>query len=198
MRVFACSLLGAPLQGLYRTEMARVIAVSGGSLRPVPRDSAHLTYAFASHAPDDQVGELVDALAGVAGRHEPLGIRFGPPVVLYGGSEARLVCAPVTDGEPGVSRLAADVVEALAAVLSAQGVTGSRSHHVTLARFRKRTPRSEARAVERALEQAVFVAPPERVARLQLMASALTPGGPVYSALADLPLGRDTRQSSTA
>jgi 2'-5' RNA ligase len=173
--------------------MARVIPASGGALRPIPPRSAHLTYAFVSAAPDDRLDALAAAIAAVAKRHEPFVIRLGTPHVLYARSEARLVCAPVTDGVPALSRLASDVVDALQAVLPAGAVSGGRSHHVTLARFRKKTHRSEARPVEHELERARAGVEPrghqDMIARLQLMSSDLTPAGPVYTPIVDVALG---------
>jgi 2'-5' RNA ligase len=187
MRVFACSVLSTPAQQVCRRQIAALVAESRGLLRSIPADSAHLTHAFVSHAPDDRTADLVDAIARVATRHEAFDIRLGMPFVLYGGSEARLVCAPVIAGTEALGALGADCVRALTTLLSGDAVSGSRSHHVTLARFRKQTPRRDGRQMEGRL--AALEAHDDRVARVQLMVSRLTPAGPVYVPLVDVPLG---------
>lgn len=189
MRLFACTLLSPPRQAAYERAMAALIASAGGVLRPIPGGSAHLTYAFVGAAPPERLGDLAAAMRTVAARHPPIAIRFGAPHVLYGGAEARLICAPVARGGMPLSALAADVVAVLARELSAAAVKGSRSHHVTLARFRNRTRRAEARGVVRALGREVIADDDdEALSRLQLMSSALTPAGPVYMPIVDVPL----------
>lgn len=187
MRVFACSLLSPDAQALCRRQIERVISASGGLLRSVPPGSAHLTHAFVSHAPDDRIAELIGAIETVAARHRAFDIRFDTPFVLYGGSEARLVCAPVTSGIAALSSLAADCVGELTGVLSRDAVSSSKSQHVTLARFRKRTPRREGRQIEKHLSGIASYG--DRVTRLQLMVSQLAPAGPVYTPLVDAALG---------
>jgi 2'-5' RNA ligase len=187
MRVFACSLLSSAAQSACARDIAMLVSRSAGLLRSIPADTAHITYAFAADVADERVAGVVRAVERIARRHDGVAVRLGVPFVLYGGSKARLVCAPVTHGADAVAAIGEDCVRTLAPVLGDGAVTGSRSQHVTLARFRKGTRRREAKIVA---EMAARLAPiDDHVGRLQLMVSRLTPAGPVYAPLVDAALG---------
>jgi 2'-5' RNA ligase len=191
MRLFVCSFLSAENQAFYGRRMGEVIGASGRVLRGVPPESVHITYAFLQHRDERLLEETVDAVTVVASRHEPIDVRLGAPFIMYARTEARLVCAPVVDGAAAVSRLTMDVVRELERRLPAVDVSGSRSPHVTLARFRRGIQRRDAAAVsdmltrnaaDGSLERA------DRVAAVQAVSSELTTTGPLYIVKADIPL----------
>lgn len=115
---------------------------------------------------------------------------FGPPFVLYGGSEARLVCAPVTEGAEKLSGLETRLGTTLTPLYSADRVKRTKSFHVTLARFRKQLHRSAAKAVDAELRQAGSKEwrRSQLIDRLQIVSSELTPRGPVYTTRHVIPL----------
>lgn len=127
--------------------MAEVIAAHPRLLRPIPTNSAHLTYAFLAHVPPERLETVLETADGVARRSGPVGITLGVPVVLTGGSEARLICAAVETGASQLWQLARAVSGALAATLAPLECRATKSLHVTLARFRKGTRISDARAI---------------------------------------------------
>jgi 2'-5' RNA ligase len=118
-------------------------------------------------------------------------IRLGRPFVLYGGSDARLIAAPVSDGASDLQELTEDIARAFAKTMTV-GFEPTRSLHVTLARFRRGTRRQDVTPVERTLATSDdrLLIHDHTIARVQLMASDLTSSGPRYRALADAPLGR--------
>lgn len=214
MRLFVCSLLNAENQAHYSREMGMLIAANGRLLRAAPRESMHITYAFLQHPDEGLLEKAIDAVTVVASRHAAVDIRLGPPFVMYARNEARLVCAAVTHGAMAIERLTADIVRELQRRLPGVDVSGSRSPHVTLARFRRGTQRREAVPVEEALRRAAsagasrsedsgsegrgiaghgserpaHAARTDRVSSLQTISSELTSSGPVYVIESSIPL----------
>jgi 2'-5' RNA ligase len=190
MRLFVCSFLADDEQDFYRRHFAEPIAASGGLLRRIPAGSAHITYAFMAYVPDASLPLIVDCVAAVAARHDAIPTKLGPPAIQFARAEARLVYAPLIEGAPAVSRLTVDIARECARVVGADHVDGSRSPHVTLARFRKQTHRHEALPLLDALSsnRVGEVVRHDRIAEVQVVASALTPAGPRYDVKARLKL----------
>jgi 2'-5' RNA ligase len=190
MRLFVCSLLGDDAQEFYRRHFAEPIAMSRGLLRGIPQASAHITYAFMGDVPDTSPSLIADALATVAARHDAIPIRLGPPEIQYARREARLVYAPLIEGASAISNLTADIVRALERVASLGRVDGSKSPHVTLARFRRQTLRRAALPLLDLLirNRIGDVVRDDSIAELQVVASELTPAGPRYDVQARLAL----------
>jgi 2'-5' RNA ligase len=182
MRLFVCSFLGDDAQEFYRRHFVEAIAASGGVLRSIPPGSAHVTYAFMGHVSAASLSPMADVLAAVAARQEAIAIRLGPPAIQYARAEARLVYAPVIEGAAAISNLTADVVRACERVAGVGRVDGSRSPHVTLARFRKQTHRRAALPLIDMLTRNRIgdVIRHDRIAELQVVASELTSAGPRY------------------
>jgi 2'-5' RNA ligase len=200
MRLFVCSLLGDDAQEFYRRHFAEPIATSGGLLRGIPPGSAHITHAFMGHVPAEvSLAAIADVVAAVAARHEAIAIRLGPPAVQYARAEARLVYAPVIEGAAAISSLTADIARELGRVAGLGCVDGSKSPHVTLARFRKETHRRAAlpildmltvrRGSDVARDVVRDLVRDDRIAEVQVVASELTPAGPRYDVKARLALG---------
>lgn len=192
MRLFVCSFLGDDAQEFYRKHFAEPVATSGGVLRGIPPRSAHITHAFMGYVPaETPLAVIVDVLAAVTARHGAIPIRLGPPAVQYARSEARLVYAPVIEGAAAISNLTADIARELGRVAGLGRVDGSKSPHVTLARFRKQTHRRAAPPLLDILtrNRVGDVVRDDRIAEVQVVASELTPAGPRYDVKARLALG---------
>jgi RNA 2',3'-cyclic 3'-phosphodiesterase len=190
MRLFVCSFLGDDAQEFYRRHFAEPIAASGGLLRSIPPGSAHITHVFMGDVPDASLASIADAVATVAGRHDAIVIRLGAPEIQYARAEARLVYAPLIEGAAAISKLTGDIAGELTRVVGLGRVDGSRSPHVTLARFRKQTHRRSALPLLDTLTRnrvgdVVLV---DRIAEVQIAASELTPAGPRYDVKARLAL----------
>jgi 2'-5' RNA ligase len=181
MRLFVCSFLGDDAQEFYRRHFAEPIAASGGLLRSIPPRSAHITYAFMGDVPDASLASIADAVATVAARHDAIRIRLGAPEIQYARAEARLVYAPLIEGAAAISKLTADMAGELTRVAGLGRVDGSRSPHVTLARFRKQTHRSAFPLLDTLTRNRIGdVVRHDRIAEVQIVASELTPAGPRY------------------
>jgi 2'-5' RNA ligase len=189
MRLFIGTRLSPDVRAAYEAAMAALIDQSRGLLRPIPQDSAHMTHAFLPSVGDDALAPLLQAMDAVARAHHAHDVRFGVPVVLTGGREARLICAPVTDGAAAVKALAEDVVLAARHTLAGVEVRASKSLHVTLARFRKGTDRRAAAAVERHLKEDALTQR-DRITHIAIVSSRLSPSGPRYTVLGEAPLGQ--------
>jgi 2'-5' RNA ligase len=190
MRLFVCSLLGDDTQDFYRRHFAEPIAASRGLLRSIPPRSAHITYAFMGDVPDTSLPLIADAVGAVAARHEAIAIRLGAPEIQLARAEARLVYAPLIEGATAISNLTAEIAGELTRVAGLGRVDGSKSPHVTLARFRKQTHRREALPLLDTLtrNRVGDVVRDDRIAEVQVVASELTPSGPRYDVKARLPL----------
>ena len=118
----------------------------------------------------------------MAARHDAIAIRLGAPAIQYARAEARLVYAPLIEGAPAISSLTADIARECGRVAGLGRVDGSKSPHVTLARFRKQTHRRAALPFLDTLtsNRVGDVVRVDRIAEIQVVASELTPAGPRY------------------
>jgi len=191
MRLFACTLLDSADRAAYDAMIGRLADTYGRLLRPIPAESAHVTYAFIAHLDDARVPVAIDALEAAVGRLEPVPVTIGAPHVLFGGREARLIHAPVVSDGAALTQVANQVAAALEVALPEAPINRSRSLHVTLARFRRGTPRGAAQVVVEALARS-DEAPAlthTRFTHVQLVSSELTTAGPIYAVLASVALG---------
>jgi 2'-5' RNA ligase len=190
IRLFVCSWLDPDNQAFYGRHMADLVASSGGVLRAIPRDSAHLTYAFLARADDGSLDEIVRVVGGVAARHAPIAIRLGPPSILFARAEARLVYAPIVRGADALAHLGSDIVTELQQRLPDVDISGNRAPHVTLARFRKHTHRGAARTASEALKRSAVASTErtDRIAEIHIVSSELTATAPRYVSLCHVSL----------
>ena len=189
MRAFVCSYLDATHQQHGREVVDALNDASGGRLRAVPTDTAHLTYAFIASLPDEHLPGLVQAVTRVAADTPAIAVVIGAPEVLYGGSEARLVYLPVIEGQDPLAALAGTLTDAAREALPGVDVTLTPAPHVTIARFRRGTRRREARQVEEVIARDLGGARlPLIVAAVQVVESELTTSGPRYVVRATAPL----------
>lgn len=190
VRLFVCAPLDDSNQAFYGDRMNRLLERHPGLLRPIPPASAHITFAFMSAIPDDDLARISIACGEATANISSFETVMSAPFVLYGGSEARLVCAPVTTGTTGLSALETRLGTALTPLYSADRVKRTKSFHVTLARFRKNLRRSSARPVDVELREASIEewTRAQMVDHLAIVSSDLRPGGPVYTTRHVIPL----------
>ena len=188
MRLFVCTYLSAETQTAFRHLCAPLIGRDRRLLRPVPADSLHITYVFFAEVAEERCPEIGAVTARVAERQATFDIRFGPPAILYGGGDARLVMAPVAEGAQELARLASALATALRTAVQIPAFKQTEHFHVTLARFRKGTTRSAATVIADAL-QSSSLPRREPITHLQVVASQLTARGPLYTTLETIGLG---------
>ncbi len=147
-----------------------------------PPANLHVTTKFIGQWPEDRLGELKAALAGLPGRDAvPVRIRrvgFFPnphsPRIFWCGIEA-----------PGLPELAADTDSATAA-LGIPRENRPFSPHLTLARIKERVELQPLREAIAALASQEFGS--FQAASFNLYQSTLRPSGSVYTKLAEFPL----------
>jgi 2'-5' RNA ligase len=190
MRLFVCSLLQPANQDFYDRRVAELVCATGGRLRPIPQNSAHITYAFLGETDPTLVDDIRAVLESVAVHYTPTAIRLGPPAVLFARSQPRLVCAHVIHGASPLGQLTADITMGLEAVRPGASPSPARSPHVTLARFRRGAGPEDARVVITALAAADRVDPTreDTIASIQVMSSTLGQEGPSYTVVDEVPL----------
>jgi 2'-5' RNA ligase len=191
LRLFVCTWLDAANQAFFGRQVADLVATSRGTLRAVPRDSAHITYSFLGHVDDGALLHIVEVVRAVTARQPPFAIELGPPSILYARTDARLVHAPIVTAGETVATLTAAIATALQQRLPDVEISGSHSPHVTLARFRKGTHRRSARRMEDAISRSDLASArrPDEVREVQVVSSALTAAGPRYITLDRAALG---------
>jgi len=194
MRVFFCTFLSARNQETSDGAVNRLVAASAGLLRPVPRGTVHVTYAFIPDVGEDAVMAMLSAVSRQTGQRSPFEMILGEPSILYAGREARLVHAPIAAGARELSQLTIAIGQAIRTAIPEVTFKPTASFHVTLARFRRGTRRVDADGLKAAL--AVF---PRRLTNpvhdIQLVSSELTPAGPKYTTLGSMALASSAGES---
>lgn len=155
-------------------------------LRPVKPANMHVTIKFLGDTPDEQIPEVIAALAEVSARARVPGAVVEGTGAFPSPARPRVVFAALGSGRDAVTTLCVGVEDALAPL----GITPAGREptpHVTLARVEAAKPHGP---LTRWLEET----PPRCFGpvsdhALILFESQLTPAGAVYHLLAELPLG---------
>ena len=184
MRLFLGTFLNAANQAFYHRLVRVLVNRHGNVLRAIPADSAHITYAFISELHETLVGGLLSATSATVRAWPPFDVELRVPQVARSAGRPRLVYAELVHGATEVARLTAELCTTARTI--SPDVRASRAPHVTLARFRKHATRSDAQAVSSSLSHGESRV--DRVMAVQIVASMLTPAGPVYTAQAEAPL----------
>jgi len=187
MRLFLGTFLNPANQAFYHRLDRELAKCHGNVLRAIPADSAHITYAFISELHETLVGALVTTISEATRTWQAFDLELGAPQVVRSAGKPRLVCADLVKGAPEVIRLTADLCTTARTISS--DLRASRAPHVTLARFRRHATRSDAQAVSGSLSHGESRV--DRVIAVQIVASVLTPSGPVYTRMGEMPLGAD-------
>jgi 2'-5' RNA ligase len=181
MRVFVGTFLNPANQRVCEHIVRDLVHEHREVIHGVPDGSVHITHAFCPQAGDGDINDIQRALNGAAETSRAFDIRFGAPHVIAAGSRPRLVCAAIVDDDGACSRIGANVFTRLRSACPHLPFSPSRTPHVTLARFRKSAGRADARAVEQSISnRADSVLHRDRIERLEVVVSVLTPTGPRY------------------
>ncbi|MDV2481294.1 RNA 2',3'-cyclic phosphodiesterase [Methanoculleus sp. Wushi-C6] len=178
VRTFVAIDLSEEIRGKAH-DLQACLARSGGRLAIVDPANLHITLKFLGEVDQALIEPIVEALRSV--RLEPFDLTVGR-AVCNPPRRARVVWCDVADG--GESAALARQVDDLLAPLGFTRETRPFRPHVTLARIKEFHP-SQCREVE--------CLPPEplgrcRVETIRLKKSTLTPRGPIYEDLAEVPL----------
>ncbi|HEY7720905.1 MAG TPA: RNA 2',3'-cyclic phosphodiesterase [Pedococcus sp.] len=164
---------------------------AGRDLRWTDPEQWHLTLAFMPDVPDRVLDDLVERLARVSRRHEPVPLRLAGAGAFPNPYASRVLWAGLEHEGDGLRHLARGI-RGVCAKAGAAPQGGPFHPHITLARTRRPV---EASRWLRVLE---LYAGPAWVAReVTLIASHLGEGRgnrPRYEAVATLPLGRGERR----
>jgi 2'-5' RNA ligase len=186
VRVFIGTFLGDANQSYYRGLAATWSRRFPRSLKAVPADTVHVTYAFLPRVDESVLATLSAAVAESALAAGPVEVVLEKPGVLWAGRMPRLVETRIAAGGNEIMRLARSIQTRVETSTPELELSTAKSAHVTLARFRRGTSAAEARRAEGELGGE---ARRENIAVVSLIESRLTPAGPVYRMVAELPMG---------
>lgn len=195
--------IAIPLPAEIRAHAGKVgnsLRENGLRARWARPENLHLTLRFLGDIRREAVRDMTAAMSAVAGR--PLRFSMAGLGVFPSIRKARVLWMALSGDTAGLLRLHADLAARLAEVGGTGPDTGAFKAHVTLARFPV-SPRPEEilRAIESHGEVGEGVAPrPVFTAdRMVLYESRLTPEGPIYTRLFEVPLtgGPDGAPSTT-
>ena len=187
--------MALPVPEPVRREVRRRVA---GLRERLPRarwvdpDMLHLTLEFLGEVEAERVEPLAAGLARAFAPFAPLDLRLQGGGTFPPGRPARVAWVGV-DAPPALAALQAAVAGAVAAD-SNGGDERAYRPHVTLARCPSPWPRAVAERF--AVAFAGEIGPPFAVSHGVLMESTLSPKGPRYRGLAELPLAAEERDGA--
>jgi 2'-5' RNA ligase len=169
------------------TEAQHALTDCGAKFRPVAEANLHVTLQFLGDVADNQLREVLDTAAAVAGEIAPFdfnvrGLLAVPPTGLL-----RMVWAMAVDPSGRMSQLQEHLAEAMGA-LGFRQEERSFKPHITLARIKFAADGARFRQAVQQMAQRDFGL--QHAAELVVYSSDLRPGSPVYTPLAHCPLGR--------
>jgi 2'-5' RNA ligase len=176
----------AQIQATLRTRLQQAVGPDV-RIQWVKPESIHLTLKFLGDIAEDRVPGIQAALARVASGHVRFAVTVEGLGVFPDIRAPRIVWAGLTAQGDALTRLAADVEAALAAIGYPPDPKPFHPH-LTLARIKERS-----RVVGRALSDGGVLAHAKHrdemtVAGVSLMKSELQPSGSVYARLCEVPL----------
>ena len=184
MRVF----VGIPLPNDVRASLhmlQRALIESGADVNWVAPEHLHVTLKFFGELSEAHVDAAKMWLARVAGRQLPFTMSLAEIGAFPSLDAPRVVWVGVAEGAEAAARLAG-LIEQEGVALGLQKEERPFAAHVTLGRLR--SPRHRQALVQRLRASSWQPPHPWQAASLTLYHSVLTPAGPHYTALADLPL----------
>jgi 2'-5' RNA ligase len=191
MRLFYASFLAPENISAYESLVDRLRAEVPQALRPIPARTHHLTLAFLGEVADGDVDSCLEIL-GASTSFSVSDFSLGPPRILYGRGQPRLICTDLVEGAEHVAALQELLRIELLQILPSSAVR-PKPPHITLARFNRKAKRRSARKVEEALarQQDPQQTRTDRLVSVHLVKSSLTPTGPTYVSLREAPLSPD-------
>jgi 2'-5' RNA ligase len=166
--------------------------LSDPALRPVPRESLHITLAFLGYMPEREIEPLAEIVSGL-GAPAPL-IRLGDPIARPSPKRPRLFALPADS--PDTVALQGDLEEQLVARRLYKPEKRPFWPHVTVARVK---PEGRGSKRPRRIERQPQTLSPKLLSpvlgvRLTLYRSELQPRGAHYTPLAQVELSEGGRQ----
>jgi 2'-5' RNA ligase len=185
MRLFLASFLSLENTAAYESLVADVIADVPDTIRPVPSRTQHLTIVFLGDVADADLSTCLQILECVR-EIDAFSFALSPPRILFSRRSPRLICADLASESESVAMLQMHLYRELSDRLQAS-LTRPKPPHVTLARFRKHANREAARRVIESLSKKddPTTVRTDRLAKVQLVKSTLTPKGPVYESIGE-------------
>jgi 2'-5' RNA ligase len=163
----------------------------GTAVRPVGYNGVHLTLKFFGDLTVEQIRAASEVVASVATVVPEFDFHLRGLGAFPSERRPSVVWVGVADGDA-----CASLVETLEATLGEAGFpleTRPFQPHVTLARVKARPPECLAGLLSRFADTDFGCFP---VSSIELIASELTPNGPIYTTLEEFKLGGDAEQSS--
>jgi RNA 2',3'-cyclic 3'-phosphodiesterase len=166
--------------------------LSDSALRPVPRESLHITLAFLGYTPEREIERLGEIVSGLQAR-APL-VQLGDPVAKPSPKRPRLFALPADS--PGTVTLQGDLEKQLVAGRFYKPEKRLFWPHVTVARVKSEGRGSKRpRPVDRHPGKLPLkLLSPVRGVRMTLYRSELQPRGAHYTPLAQVELSESGRQ----
>lgn len=153
----------------------------------VARDNQHVTMQFLGDVADDAIGEICKVAGQAAGRIEPFDFEVkGVTCVPPSPRQLRMIWAMIADGSGGLARLHDELSSKLTS-LGFEPEKRAFKPHLTLARIKHIGDDNMMRQAAEAYASAEFGL--QRATELVAYSSKLAPDGPIYTALAHMPLG---------
>lgn len=193
MRLFFASFLSPEITEAYDAIVAGVVSDVPDTIRPVPSGTQHLTMVFLGDVADSDLPACMQVLECVR-KIEPFGFTISQPRVLFSRRSPRLVCVDLASKGARVALVQERLHEEISDRLR-NSIARPKPPHITLARFRKHASRDAARRVVESISQRDdptrirF----ERLVKVQLVKSTLTPKGPVYESVGEARLSGGVR-----
>ena len=158
----------------------------GGKIRWVAPKNMHVTLCFLGNMADDLLAEVCKAAQRVASQHQPFDFDVRGVVCVPPAGRLRMLWIGVDDGKGEMTRLQADLADALGELGLPKEERRFRPH-LTLARvkFMKDADRIRSAAAEQAESNFGTV----HAAQVTVYSSKLGPQGPAYTSVAAAALG---------
>ena len=154
----------------------------------VDPESMHLTLKFLGNVAVDSIPQIVDAMSRVADSHAPFKLQVAGTGAFPNWQRPQVVWVGVAGDLDKLNALQSGLESALSP-LGFPPESRSFSAHLTLGRLRDRVTPDERHRFSEFAQKVKFEARlPFEVNAIRLMKSQLTPGGPIYSKLAELNL----------
>ena len=162
------------------------LATSRADVKWVEPATLHLTLKFLDEISDAQCHAIEVLLARIASREEPFSLRVEGVGAFPSVGAPRVIWVGLAEGKEIVARIAG-AIEQEGDALALRREERPFAGHLTLGRVRSSRNRQ---ALTQCLRATVWKSPPPwRVSTLTLYQSVLSPAGPSYAVLADVPLG---------
>ena len=157
---------------------------SGANVKWVAADNLHLTLKFLGNIEETQLASLKESLAAAAAGSKPFTIRLEGIGAFPGTRSPRVLWLGITDGKERLIELAG-TVEQCCSKLGFPPEDRPFSPHLTVGRVRSQ---ERLAPLIKRLQVAEFQASePAEVNQLVLFQSTLSPNGPLYTPLAEIP-----------